>query len=81
VSYLSEAAAQARRRYCYGAGTRWLSGTTYLRLRAVPTCTLTGSYPGEPGRSLSATFDPFCRLQLGSKPSHKLFGRIRRHTL
>jgi len=30
-----------------------------------PTSTLTRSYPGEPGRSLSATCDPFGSLQLG----------------
>jgi len=31
-----------------------------------PTSTLIRSYPGEPGRSLSATCDPFGSLQLGT---------------
>jgi len=31
-----------------------------------PTSTLIRSYPGEPGRSLSATCDPFGSLQLGA---------------
>jgi len=31
-----------------------------------PTSTLIHSYPGEPGRSLSATCDPFGSLQLGA---------------
>jgi len=31
-----------------------------------PTSTLIRSYPGEPGRSLTATCDPFGSLQLGA---------------
>jgi len=34
--------------------------------RAVPTSPFIHSYPGEPGRSLTATCEPFGSLQLGA---------------
>jgi len=71
VSYLSEAAAQARRRYCrYPLTVRGYLFTLHFGGLAVagpyPTSTLIRNYPGELGRSLSATCDPFGSLQLGA---------------
>jgi len=41
-----------------------------------PTSTMSRSYPREPGRSLSATCDPFGSLQLGASDNIIKIGRL-----